>query len=530
VESAIREADIDRRGSKIIVRKGHPKNLSDLRAVSADTCATIVVDGVLHGAGRGAGREMRDNFVLQALVSLQGVGWPINGHILAVCSLEQNQATFQKIGGPKTNVLHIETFMGKLMVRSSRIAGLCQVMSSLFGYTGSEFYLYPVPESSFGKSFTCANRDFPDAILAGILSKTGETILCPGPDHELSQGEAFIVLAEDEAALTPSKGPMSIPDYDYDDDDDVHRQPSRAFRRLRSDQRDNIVIIGWNRELLPSVIYELDHSLIKGSEVTILDTTSVEEREAYIEVLQRRKGNSFRRIGTIKQVMGSLEAGLRTNEITKVITDATRVFILSDASIAESMSDALVLAAILIIREILASAGQRQMIPVIPELRDMSSARLCRHINVFDFLQASVIPAQIISSIAVQPKIAPVLLSLLSSYNAAQITTSPMSNYRDSDHLLDDDISFWEAMNLAAQSGDVLIGWTKEKKNDEADPDSLKQRATSPGLDLLNETDWVINPPDKMTKRSWSDETDLLLVINWTTRFETPHSDSELES
>jgi hypothetical protein len=414
-EGAIREAAINHRGSKIMVRRGHPKNLSDLREVSADTCATVILDG----ASGGASREVRDSFVLQALISLQGVDWPINGHILALCALEANQAIFKKIGGPRTNVVHLDEFMGKLMVQSSRTTGLCQVMSSLFGYADSEFYLHPVPESLIGKTFGCANKDFPNVILAGVMSKTGETILCPGAAHELSHGETFILLAEDETAITPSKGSVVMPD----ESNTETQFTTDNVGRLRSvAQFEHILVIGWNQELLPPVIYELEHSLLAGSEVTILATTPVDYRHNYIEMLQRRKGKGFKNIATIKQIHGSLEAGLQTSEITALVTKATRAFILSDENAPECMSDANALTAILVIREILASAGKRRMIPVVPEMRDVSSARLCRHINVFDFLQTSVIPAQIISSLAVQPKMAPVLLSL---FQATVLPKSP---------------------------------------------------------------------------------------------------------
>jgi len=259
------------------------------------------------------------------------------------------------------------------------------------------------------------------------------------------------------------------------------------------------------------VIYELEQSLLPGSEVTILATNSVEDRHKYIELLQRRKGEHFKNVGTIKQTQGSLEAGLRSSETTELITNATRAFILGDENTPECMSDASAFAAMLVIRKIFESTGKKRMIPVVPALRDVSSPRLCRNINVFDFLLTSFIPAQIISSLAVQPKIAPVLLSLVSSTSAVRITPHPISRY--SRRLSDCNISFWEAMNLVTQSGNVLIGWTNEKKA-EADPDLLEYRVSSSALELLPETDWVINPSDKMTKRKWSDEKDLFLVIH----------------
>jgi len=502
VEGAIREAGIDHQGSTIMVRRGHPKNLPDLREVSADSCATIVLDG----ASPDASREMRDSFVLQALISLQGVGWPLKGHILALCSLEQNQAIFEKIGGPRTHVVHLDEFMGKLMVQSCRTPGLCQVMSSLFGYADSEFYLHPVPEAMYQTKFTAAQKNFPNAIIAGVVSNTGETILCPGVDHNLAEGETFIVLAEDETALVSSPSRPKI-----------EKGHTRRFSREQSREKliptpDHVLIVGWNREILPSVIYELELSLRESSTVTILAAKPVEERQQYIEILQRRKGKSFRNIGKVRQAYGSLEAGMRTGETVQLIKSATQAFILSNDDTPVNLSDANALAAVLTIREILASAGKPRMIPVVPEIRDPNSARLCRHINVFDFLQSSVIPAQIISNLAVQPKIAPVLLTLLSGHDGAQIAVYPIDDYMCNDEV--DSISFFEAMSSVIKSGDVLIGWTKEKDT-EAEPDLLETRVSQDILELLPETDWEINPSDKQTKRVWCHETDLLLVITW---------------
>jgi hypothetical protein len=80
-------------------------------------------------------------------------------------------------------------------------------------------------------------------------------------------------------------------------------------------------------------------------------------------------------------------------------------------------------------------------------------------------------------------------------------------------------------MNLVTQSGDVLIGWTKEENY--PDPDPLEQRICSSFFELLPEIDWVINPSNKTEKRSWSDETDLLLVISWKDNVENSESEPE---
>merc|ERR1719324_2183160 len=148
MEQTIMEQEFNMCGSRIVVRAGHPYSQSDLQHVAAASAASIVIM-----PDRGQSKEMRDAFVLRALIGLRGNGWPKHGRILAVCSLMRNKTLFVKTGGLKTDVVMLDDFMGKLMVQGSSQPGLGTVVKSTFGFGGSEFYVAKAADSVVGKTF-----------------------------------------------------------------------------------------------------------------------------------------------------------------------------------------------------------------------------------------------------------------------------------------------------------------------------------------------------------------------------------------
>merc|ERR1719487_1812276 len=72
----------DPRNTRIVVRSGKAEDIAHLKHVSADSAKTVIVM-----ADRAKPKELRDAFVMQAVLALRSEGWPFNGNIVAVCSL-----------------------------------------------------------------------------------------------------------------------------------------------------------------------------------------------------------------------------------------------------------------------------------------------------------------------------------------------------------------------------------------------------------------------------------------------------------
>merc|ERR1719443_121001 len=165
MEEKIMDLDLDLAGSKIIVAEGHPYSDTSLWLVSAASTASIVII-----PDREQAKETRDAFVLRSLVGLRGKGWPMNGRILAICSLPRNQPLLQKMGGKETDIVMLDLFLARLMVQCSSHPGLGILVQQTFGFEGSEFYVEASPKALEGKTFGDASRFYPSAVLCGILS------------------------------------------------------------------------------------------------------------------------------------------------------------------------------------------------------------------------------------------------------------------------------------------------------------------------------------------------------------------------
>merc|ERR1719375_2212796 len=208
------DLDLDLAGSKIIVAEGHPYSDVSLWLVSAASAASIVII-----PDRDQSKETRDAFVMRTLVGLRGKGWPLNGRILAVCSLPRNKPLLQKTGGAETDVVMLDFFLARLMVQCSMHQGLGVLVQNTFGFNGSEFYVTKSPDAVKGKLFGEATLLFPSAVLCGVLADSDVTdslsdfrslkcTLCPGVDYRIKPDDELVLLAEDSNSVGATNKPM----------------------------------------------------------------------------------------------------------------------------------------------------------------------------------------------------------------------------------------------------------------------------------------------------------------------------------
>merc|ERR1719161_2118966 len=252
MEERISEMGFDMLGSRIVVRAGKPSCHADLKMVSADAARSIVIM-----ADREESKEMRDAYVMRALLTICGNGWPVNGRILAVCSLLQNKPLLEQTGGPKTDVVMLDSFVGKLMVQCSKHQGLGTIVKSFFGFDGSEFYITPAPDHLLGKTIANAALHYPSAVVCGVM-RTGEKEsckLCTGNDYKLQAGEELVLLATDSSCITAGTKPCPPPELEHLSR--TLRSPRPSLKQSQS-KTEKILMLGIN-EKTGYIILELDN-------------------------------------------------------------------------------------------------------------------------------------------------------------------------------------------------------------------------------------------------------------------------------
>jgi hypothetical protein len=126
-------------------------------------------------ADRQKDKEVRDAFVMQAVLVLHSNRWPENGRILVECSLLRNRALLEQLGGPHMDIVMLDRWMAKFLIQASQQYGLGRVIASTFSFEGSTLYVVPLPEHFLKQKQTFADTTlhYPHAVPVGKLAPMG---------------------------------------------------------------------------------------------------------------------------------------------------------------------------------------------------------------------------------------------------------------------------------------------------------------------------------------------------------------------
>jgi len=424
------------------------------------------------------------------------------------------------MGGPTTDIVMLEDFLAKLMVRSSEAPGLASLIESVVGFSGAEFYIKDLPEEMLNTTFAHATHSYISAVLVGIMHPNGSVELCPAQDRELTEGDMLVMLADDEAAtealhaFPPTK---------------VIREPLEGnFEEQRISKVETILVFGWNG-MTVRMLLELDDVVSKGTRVLTFGPKDVEEQEKLLTRGQRRWQRQFVNITEITHVQGNCGSRYQLEELPIKLEEATKVFIVSDDEATDvRLCDATALTTVMQIRDILAGTGIPREVAIVPEIRDPQSGRQFCNNKIFGFVDSSGLPAQIIGMIAFDPRIARVVSQLISDDSGVELAIRSLQDYckdGDEEDALPSEISFYDVISYTARRGDVAIGWSmlpensREHKMVQAEGNKgdfhremkAHLHAVHAGVAYDN-VEWDLNPV-KEEMRPWCARTDRIVVI-----------------
>jgi hypothetical protein len=542
MDAGIKAADVQAMGSTIVTRCGKPHSQSDLGHVAAHTSGTIILLPKVE-----EDLDSRDAYMLQTLIILRGQGWPLNGRIVAVCSLVRNFKLFQEVGGDVTDIVMLENFIGKLMTRCSGQPGLSSTLSQIFSSGGSDFFINTVPKQLQGMKFSAVRQYYPSAVPVGVLYGTAEESdschtwnqalqrnahgcrLCPGEDFILKDDLDIVFIAPDKAATSASLTPTLPADMP---------EEVRTVKNISSDIRnvepETILIWGWN-EFAGNMILELDSQVAPETELMVIsESSSKEERVVDLErILFRWK----RQINNLKisHYSGRLGSRYDIENLSVPLEKASRIFLLSDSKqvkrdkwvheASNEQVDASTITAILQIRDMLLEKGVSKNIAIIPEMKDSLSRTMCEQLSIVDFVETTGLPSKVLAMVAHQPRIQIVLNEIISHDGKANFSVRSLDSYVEKERR-PTHLSFGQISDLVAASGHIVIGWSKQfsqtskaRHLSEADNStSMEFHKTMSRICLEahgkhSMTEYELNPVDKTQEREWSWEDDKIVVL-----------------
>mmetsp|Transcript_30418 Transcript_30418/g.80882 ORF Transcript_30418/g.80882 Transcript_30418/m.80882 type:complete len:614 (+) Transcript_30418:849-2690(+) len=512
-------------GSRVVFRSGNPLAEHDLIKVSAHKARAIIAlspDGLEPDAA--------DSRMVRQVLSLQKIkqtGDGLSGHIVVELQDVDNKALVQMVGKEDVEVIVSHDLIGRMMLLSARSPWLATVLDDLMGFDGSEFYLKEWPQL-VGKCFGSILYRFDNAVPVGIkVSKTSRIVLNPPDDMVLQDGDAVLVLAEDDDSY-------DLNDHDISDYEGTRPESDVIQRKEAEKPPERLLFCGWRRDMA-DMICELDYDVPPKSELWLFNKVPMEERAVKLLDKGNKSQLKLKNI-TMKHVVGNpvirrellslvevsdgnnkdvdgFEIGERTGR-REVLNYFTSILILSDCSeeheeVNSEASDSRSVATTLIIQDIQRGISERkhalgeacELSPPISEILDSRTRSLMQLINkegYQGYVLSNHLVASALAMVSEDRNMNKVYGELLSCQgNQIQIRKA-----RDYINIAKKEpLCFWDVQCLARMSEEIAIGYIPVPENTDVVENSQNSKP-----------EVLLNPPNKGEARVWS-ANDRIIVI-----------------
>jgi voltage-gated potassium channel Kch len=444
MEDEIADKIADLGNTRIICRSGDPTDLYDVNIVNPQASRSIIV--------LSPESEYADSEVIKTVLAL--VNDPERRkepyQIAAEIRDAKNAEVARIVGGSELQLVLADELISRIVVSSSRQAGLSAVYTELLDFDGSEIYAVEQP-ALVGKSFGNAVMAYDTSTLIGLCDTAGTVHLNPPTNRIILAGERAILIAEDDATI-------KLRTSDFEVDREIVRP-----RVQREPAPERTLVLGWNRRG-PIITQELSRYVAPGSELLIAANTP--ELEAEVAGLTYLEENLTVRGAVIDT---SNRAALDALDVPAY--DHVLVLGYSDHMAAQP-ADTATLVTLLQLRKIADAANKH--IGIVSEMIDVRNRNLAAVTRADDFVVSNKLVSLMLAQASENELMAQIFDELLDE-DGSEIYMRPVTDYI----AIDRPVNFY-TVNLAALiRGEVALGYS---------------RANAAGHDPRNMGGVVVNP------------------------------------
>ncbi|MGD9478961.1 CASTOR/POLLUX-related putative ion channel [Shinella sp. G-2] len=444
MEDEIADKIADLGNTRIICRSGDPTDLYDVNIVNPQASRSIIV--------LSPESDYADSEVIKTVLAL--VNDPERRkepyQIAAEIRDAGNAEVARIVGGSELQLVLADELISRIVVSSSRQAGLSAVYTELLDFDGSEIYAVEQPALT-GKSFGNAVMAYDTSTLIGICDTDGVVHLNPPTSRVIAAGERAILIAEDDATIKPRTG-----DFVVDREivrPRVHREPGP----------ERTLLLGWNRRG-PIITQELSRYVAPGSELMI--AANRPELETEVAGLSYLAENLSVRCAVIDTTNRTALDALDVPAYDHVL-----VLGYSD-DMAPQPADTATLVTLLQLRKIADAANKH--IGIVSEMIDVRNRNLAAVTRADDFVVSNKLVSLMLAQASENELMAQIFDELLDE-DGSEIYMRPVTDYI----AIDRPVNFY-TVNLAALiRGEVALGYS---------------RANPAGEDPRNMGGVVVNP------------------------------------
>ncbi len=411
--------------SKVIVRKGNPNDMTDLKIANCNGSRSIIVLAPEDGNP--------DPITLKTILAITNAPdrRTTPYHIVAEVKDKRNREVATMIAKDEVELVLTDEIIAKIMVQTSRQSGVSIVYTELMNFDGGEVY-FNEEKALVGKTFGEAMHAYEDSAVMGVQYANGTVKINPKMDYRLVAGDSIIALTEDDDTLVMSKTKLG-------------NVNEAAIVNLNSGVAvpERILMLGWNRRAL-IVIHEIDHYVAPGSYMRVVSAFDTD-----LELIMNLK-DSLKNIHLEFQ-----QADTADREVIDAL-DITAYDSVQLLCYKEEMdlqdADSQTLIALLHIRRILEASGKD--LKIVSEMLDLRNRDLAEVTKADDFIVSDKLISLLMSQVAENKHTMRVFDDLFSS-SGSEIYINPMQDYIKPGVNVD----FYTVVESARRKGHTAIGY-----------------------------------------------------------------------
>ncbi len=444
----------DLKTTRVVTRNGAIANISDLNKVGVKDAKSVIILNEAKASDSEELKTLSDARLIKAILAVVAANEEDSLPFIVVeLHSQQYRRLAENIAPGTVTTLNEADILARILVQTSRSAGLATVYLNLVGFEGNEFYFYRPEEGWHGVSFGELPFHFTHTMPLGVRHADGTVTIKPSSYYKLANDDEAIVLAEDDSIIKFHPQPVRQPKV-------LHYTDERKTLERKTERH---LVIGWNSKT-PITLKEYAKYLIEGSQVNLAVQNLIDEVQTEFDKIAK----AFPHIK-----MEALEVNLDSIEqlVNLKPYEFNSISILAGSAENAEEIDAKTLTILLELRQVFkdytAETGNQVTTELIAEIIDSEDTDLVIKAGVKDFLLTNQFVSKILAQVSQEPDVMAIYHDLF-SVEGSELYIKPISLYFPSEQI--GKLTFSDCL-LAAQNRDELcigvkIGAQAKNKNE----------------------------------------------------------------
>lgn len=426
MEDEIRERVQVRGKTRIICRNGNPIDPNDLEIVSPHSAKSIIV--------LPPDTSNPDTEVIKTVLAITNDPnrRPEPYHIVTQVHRARNLDALKLIG----RYDHVQAVLtgdviARVVAQTSRQSGLSMVYTELMNFSGDEIYFKHEPALE-GKTFGEALQVYEDSCVMGLRKADGRILLGPPMETRIEREDQIVALSADDDTIRLAA----------QDRIRINESAICSSSRVCKPQPEKCLILGWNPSGM-TIVGELDHYVVKGSQVTVVaDMPDIEKQ-------------IISRCGNLQNQTLTVEEGETTDrELLErlCVQDYDHVIVLADRRIDPQEADARTIVTLLHLRA-MEQNGKRPF-SIVSEMLDLRNRDLAEATRVDDFIVSEHLISLMMAQLSENAELFDIFTEMFDPHGA-EIYLKPASDYVAPGT----PVNFYTVVEAARRRGETPLGY-----------------------------------------------------------------------